>query len=104
MRDLAFRDFELPFADHVHRQSARDEGASAAKCLEPQHGSHDAFDHPVVLLDDVVEVFDLAHLDVCAGVGTNALDGRRIRTTLVDGDLLGRAVQIDGALQKVLSQ
>ena len=35
-----------------------------------QHGSHDAF------------------------------DGRRVRTALVDGALLGHAVQIDGALEK----
>ena len=30
----------------------------------------------------------------------NALDRRRVRTTLVDSDLLGHTVQIDGALQK----
>ena len=30
----------------------------------------------------------------------NALDSRRVRATLVDGDLLGHSVQIDGALQK----
>ena len=53
---LGLRDVELPFADHVHRLDARDERTSAAKFLEPQHGSHDAFDRPMVLLDDVVEV------------------------------------------------
>ena len=37
---------------------------------------------------------------VCTGVGTNALNGRRVRATLVDGDLLGYAVQVDGAFQK----
>ena len=98
---MAFEDIELTFADHVHRLDARNECASAAKCLEPQHGPHDAFDRPVVLLDDVVEVLDLTHLDVRAGVSLNAFDGRRVRTTFVDGDLLGHAVQIDGALQKV---
>ena len=74
--------------------------ARAAKCLEPQHGSHDAFDRPEVRFDDVVEVFDLAHLDVRTAGGTNALNGCRVRATLVDSDLFGRAEQIDGALQK----
>ena len=54
----------------------------------------------MVLLDDVVEVLDLAHLDVRTGIGLNAFDGRRVRTALVDRDFLGHAVQIDGALQK----
>ena len=100
---LGFGGIELPFADHVHRFDVRNECASAAKCFESQHGSHDAFDGLVVLFDDVVEVFDLAHLDVLAGIGLNALDGRRVHTALVNDDLLGHAVQIDGALREALS-
>ena len=42
------------------------ERASTAECLEPRHGSHDAFDRPMVLLDDVVQILDLAHPDVRA--------------------------------------
>ena len=57
---LAFTAIELPFADHAHRLDARNEHASAAKCLEPQHRSHNTFDHPAVLLDDVVQILDLA--------------------------------------------
>ena len=72
----------------------------AAKGLESQHGSHDAFDGSVVQLDDVIEALDPAHLDVRAGVGLNAFDGRRVRTALADSDLFGHAVQIDGALQQ----
>ena len=97
---MAFGAIKLPFADHVHRLNACDKHASAAKCLESQHGSHDALDGPVVLLDDVVEVLDLTHLDVRAGIGLNALDGRRVGAALVDGDFPGHAVQTDGALQK----
>ena len=54
----------------------------------------------MVLLDDVVEVFVLAHQDVDAGIHLDAFNGRRIGAALVDGDLLGHAVQIDGVLQK----
>jgi hypothetical protein len=42
-----------------------------------------------VLLDDVVQVLRMAKLDLNARLGTHALDGRRVRATLVDGDLLG---------------
>ena len=97
---MAFGAIKLPFADPVHRLNACDEHASAAKCLESQHGAHDALDGPVVLLDEVVEVLELTHLDVRAGIGLNALDGRRVGAALVDGDFLGHAVQIDGARQK----
>jgi len=54
----------------------------------------------VILLDDVVEVFRLAQPDVCAGVGTRALDGRRVGTALVDGDRLRHTVKLDGSLEE----
>ena len=54
----------------------------------------------MVLLDDVVQVFVLAYQDVNTGIGLDTFNGRRIGTALVDGDLLGQAVQVDGALQK----
>ena len=53
----------------------------------------------MVLLDDVVEVLDLTRLDVRAGIGLNALERRHVGAALVDGDFLGRAVQIDGPVQ-----
>ena len=80
---MAFGDIELAFADHVHRFDAPNERASAAKCLEPQHGSHDSFERPMILLDDVIEVFDLAHLDLRTGVGTNAFNGRRVGSVAI---------------------
>ena len=63
-RGLLFGAGELAFVDHVHDLDAGDEDARATKELEPEHGSHDAFDCPVILLDDVVEVLRLAQLDV----------------------------------------
>ena len=54
----------------------------------------------VVLFDEVVQVIRLANLDGQAAVGLDARDGGCIRAALVDGDLLGYAVQVDGALEK----
>ena len=54
----------------------------------------------MILLDEVVEVFRLAQLDVWAGIGTHALDGRRVGAAPVDRDLLGQTVQLDGALEE----
>jgi len=59
---LGFGAVKRPLLDHVHRFDAGNEDARAAKGLEPEHGSRDAFDRPVILLDDVVEVLRLAQL------------------------------------------
>ena len=56
--------------------------------------------HPMVLLDDVVEVLRLTHLNRHAAVGLNAYDGGPIGAALIDGDLLGHAVQVDRAFEK----
>ena len=60
-------------------------------------------DCPVVLLYDVVEVFVGAQQDVNAGVSLEALNGGGIGTALVDSDLLGYAVQVDGTFLKTPS-
>ena len=54
----------------------------------------------MILFDDAVEVLRLAHLNVRTGVGSNALDGGRIGTALINGDLLGHTVQTDGLFEK----
>ena len=54
----------------------------------------------MVLLDEIVEVFVLAHQDVNTGVSLDAFNGGRIGAALVDGDLLWHIVQVDRALQK----
>ena len=65
-KGFAFWAVELPLADHVHRLDAGNEDARSSKGLEAQHRPYDTLDGPVVLLDDVVEVPILAHLDVRA--------------------------------------
>jgi hypothetical protein len=54
----------------------------------------------VVLLDDVVEALDLAKFDGGLMVNVVAHDRCGIGAALVDGDLLGLAMQGDGALQE----
>ena len=63
----------------------------------------DSFDGAVVLFNDVVQVFVLSHQDVNAGVGLHTFSGRSIGAAIVDCDLLGNALQVDGALQKAPS-
>ena len=88
----------------MHGLDSCDEDSSAPKRLESEHRACDSFDRPVVLLEDVVQVFVLAHQDVDTGISLDTFNGRRIGTALVDGDFLGQAVQVDGALQKAPSR
>jgi hypothetical protein len=92
---LVFEDVELPLLDHVHRLDSRDQSARAVEVPEPEHGSHDAFDCAVILLDDVVEILALPHLDIGTRVSQHTHDGRGVGAILVDGCLVGHAVQID---------
>ena len=84
----------------MHRLDSGDKDSSTPKRSESEHRLGDSFDSSVVLLNDVVEVFVLAHQDVDAGISLDAFNGRRIGAAVVDGDLLGHAVQVDGTLQK----
>ena len=52
------------------------------------------------LLDDVVDVPVLTHLDIDTSVSLDAFDGCLIDATLVDGDLLWHVVQVDGTFQQ----
>lgn len=54
----------------------------------------------MILLDDIVEVLALTQFDVAVMFGVVALDGRRVRAALVDGDLLRLAVQCYGLFEE----
>ena len=90
----------LPLLDHVHGLNADDDNSRATKRLESQHRLCHYFDGSMVLLHDVVQVFVLAHQDVDVGVGLDTFNRCGVGTALVDGDLLRRILQVDGALQK----
>ena len=53
------RAVELRLLDHKHGLDTGDECPCAAKRLEAEHRPHDAFDGPMVLFDDVVEILRL---------------------------------------------
>ena len=91
---------ELPLFGHVHRLDSIKNDARATEYLESQHRSNEPLDSTMILLDDVVQIFDQAQLDVAAGVSSNTFDRRGVRTALIDGDLLGHTVETDRALQK----
>ena len=78
-----------------------------AKMLEADHndfkpniGSDDPLDRTMVVLNDVVQVLDSSKFDVDTAVELNALDGRRVSAAVVDRDLVGQAIEIDGALEE----
>jgi hypothetical protein len=50
-------------------------------------GPHYAFDGAMVLLNDVVEVFDPTDCNACLAVRIVALNRRRVGAAFVDGDI-----------------
>ena len=71
----------------------------APKRLEPEHRIRYTLHGPVVLLDDVVQIFGLTKFNIKSGVLFDAANGRSVGTAFVDGNFLVQTVQIDGVLQ-----
>ena len=90
----------LPLLDHVHCLDPCDECSSTPKRFETEHWLGDSFDRSAILFDHAVEVFVLTQPDIDTGINLDTFNGRRIGATLVDGDLLWHAMQVDCALQK----
>jgi len=68
--------------------------------LSPEHRSNSPFDVPVILFDDIAEVFALANLDAFIVIFTVGLDGGLDGITFVDIDEPGFAISINGFVQK----
>jgi hypothetical protein len=89
----------LSFPDHVHNFNAGQKDAGAAKSLEPQHGARASLDRPMILLNQIIEIFGLTDLD---GRLTNAIDRferGEIGTAFVDGYRLWYSVVSDRFLK-----
>lgn len=99
-RGLPVAALKLPFLDHVHSLNTGQQNPRTTERLEAEHGSDDAFDGPMILLHDVVEILHLSQFDRRAGFSLNALDGGRVGAAFVDGDLVGQAMLADGAFQE----
>ena len=87
--------FHLPFPDHVHEFNAGEKNAGAAKVLEAEHRSGSTFNGTVVLLDEVVQVLDLAHDDLLPSPSVHSFESCHIRATFIDRHFLRCAVPLD---------
>jgi hypothetical protein len=76
--------------------NAREDNAGTPEILEAHHGPGSAFDFPVILLDDVIQVLDLSDPDGCFPLSVDGLEGGEIGPAFVHGHGLRRAVAIDG--------
>src|SRR5450756_1905413 len=92
--------FHLPFPDHVHEFDAGEKDSGAAKILEAEHRSGSAFNGSVVLLDDVVQILDLAYDDPLSWSRIDGFESRYIRAALIDGHFLWRSIPLDGLFEE----
>ena len=97
---VATRAALLPFLDHVHGLDAGDDASGGPERLEPHHRSGSSLDRPVVLLDDVVEVLRLAQFNCHAAVGDQASHSCGVGAALVNRDLFGYVMQVNGTLEE----
>ncbi len=90
-----FRSFHLPFFDHVHRLIACQCALRRIKGKEPQARPGAAFDEAVVLLDQIVEVFELPQLTRWREllVGFERVHGLGVDRVLVDVDHTRRTAE-----------
>ena len=91
---------ELSLANHVHELDPGQDLGGRSKGFETEHGSGDSFDGAVILLDDVVEVFDLAHHHRKLLVFDDLVNDCYIGTALVHGHFLRNLIGTHGLLEK----
>jgi hypothetical protein len=80
---------------HFIEFDAAQQDPGAAKRLEPQHGAGAPLDRPMVLLDQVIEIFGLADPDGCFAIGIDGFERDEVGTAFVDGHRLGQAILSD---------
>lgn len=89
-------------ADHVSHFDAIQGRCRRLKGFEAFHGAGHLLDKPVILLNHVVEVFNLQGLDqpepsMQQQQPVDVLQSCQVRTTLVDDDLFGPTIVLDRA-------
>jgi hypothetical protein len=89
----------LAFADHVHSLNARQDGAGTPEILESHHGPGPAFDHSMILPDDVVRILELPDLDGHLPLSVDGPQRGQISPAFLHGHGLRRTVLIDGLLE-----
>ncbi|EEA02820.1 hypothetical protein BH160DRAFT_1828 [Burkholderia sp. H160] len=71
--------------DHVHKLNAGQNDSGTAKILEAQLRPGSPLDRPMVLLDEVAEVFGLANLDRRITISIDRFERGEIGSAFVDG-------------------
>ena len=103
-KDLKWRTVvigELALADHMSHFDPSDRSRSGMKCLEAHHRPGDPLDEPVVLLKNVVEIFDLSDFNYIARscefkARIYSLQASQIGAALVNYNPVRNAVGCDG--------
>ena len=93
-------DHHLPFL--IMCMSSMPTRTAPRQTLEPEHRTRDPFYSSMVLLHNIVEIFDFTDGDSRPVLRIIALDGRFIGRTPVNGDLLRHAVAANRLRQKPL--
>ena len=95
---------ELALADHVDQFNAGEHAVGAQERFEVEHRPGHPLDGAMVLLDDVVEVFDLAHQNGHVAGGVDRIDRRLVSAALVHRDLIRIAVRFHGLVDEALGR
>ena len=91
---------QLTLPDHVDQLDPRERHGRRPEGLEPQHRSHQSLDGSMILLNNVVEIFDLTDLDASFVLSVVTFEGRRVGAALVDRNLIRCGIMPDYFAQK----
>jgi hypothetical protein len=89
---------KLPFAYHVDQLDAGQERLCPPKRFEPQHRSRPSFDIPVILRNQIIQIFVLPDGDdfFIGFVGVECSQRCPVGTTFIDSDHFRFAVVSNG--------
>ena len=73
----------------MHELDALQGNAGRTERLETQHRPDDPFDGSMILLHQIVQILDLADLDLGTGLLDERLESGGVGATLVDRDFVG---------------
>jgi hypothetical protein len=90
----------LAFLQHPPKFNPCQCRLGGAKRFESERGPNLPFDKPMVLLDNVVQIFALANFDTLVFVSIVLLYGRRIGSAFVDVNQARFAIRANGFIQK----
>ena len=97
---VSSRHDHLSFFDHVHEVDPDQSALRCIKRFEPQHRPCHALDGSMILLDHIMQIFDLTNGDGRPVLCVGAFDGRFIGVAAVNRDRFGETVPADGLLQE----